>query len=115
MTIQKLPLAERLERIKNGLSPYPGIAIEAVRAMAQIPITTYLQDFDEELSQLPCLLNVPAYKSDKMTYEQAATAIYLRRLAVGSTQHVCRAAEMLAAPFVKYCKEKAEREKNDDG
>lgn len=109
MDIQKLPLAQRLERMKTGLSPYPEFSAAAIRAMAHMPIAVYLKDYEEQRSRLKAILKLSAPKMEQITYEEIATEIGNLRLKPGEAQNAADAARLLAAPLVTYFQEQLRR------
>lgn len=105
MSIQRLPLAERLQRIENGYPAHLEYNACAIQAMAHTPIVTYLHDFELERVRLMELLK-PWGATDQMSYQETAAFVRDLRRALGGAQIAAEVAEHLAAPLLHCYRER---------
>lgn len=104
MNIQKLPLAERFERMANGCVAHPEYIASAIQTMAHIPISTYLRDFELERARLMELIK-PWGAADNMTYQEISAFLRdLRHTPYVGTAIAEEADELMAAPLLNCFK-----------
>lgn len=108
MNIQRLPLAERLQRMEDGYPAHPEYNASAIRTMAHTPISVYLHDYELARARLVELLK-PRGAADDMTYQEAAA--FVRDLQCMGAAVAAEVADLLAAPLL-HC---VERRKDDYG
>lgn len=115
MKINKIPLNERLERLKNGYASDPEYNVSLLRKFAGIPLKEYLEGFlgKTGLTRLSIVLRLTREETAELTYGKAAAMA--GRMEKGSQQR-CAVAEILAAPFLRCYeagKENYERNKQE--
>lgn len=98
MKVNKIPLEQRLTRIKEGYPGDPDFIVSAIKSMANIPIRVYLNSFEKERIRLRQILNITEEEEKEMTYKDVAIRIKKRR------KDREEAVRILAAP-VKRCYE----------
>lgn len=106
MSIKKLPLAERLDRLGRDEPAYPEWAEAITRRVANTPITSYMASCAAELDQLGALLELPQERVGGMTYADVAAHIsrwYTSYSPDTPQRHLAavQAAELLAAPLLR--------------
>lgn len=75
MSVNKIPMKERLKRLQTGYASDPEFIISSIRAMADIPVRVYLISFPAEQQRLWELLNISEQKQETITYKKAAKYI----------------------------------------
>lgn len=79
MKVNKIPLEQRLTRIKEGYPSDPDFIVSAIKSMANIPIRVYLNSFETERIRLRQILNITEEEEKEMTYKDVAIRIEKRR------------------------------------
>lgn len=105
MNIQKLPLAQRLERMANGCVAHPEYIASAIQTMANIPIAAYLHDFELERVRVMELIG-PWGATDNMTYQEIAAFVRDLRRTPDGAQIAAEVADHLAAPLLRCYRER---------
>lgn len=100
MEVNKIPLEERLERLKKGYASDPEYNVSLLRKFAGIPLGKYMKGFlgNTGLTRLSIVLRITREEAAGLTYGRAAAMA--GRLEKGSQQRRA-AAEILAAPFFR--------------
>ena len=99
MSIQKIPLQERLERISMGYAADPEFITSAIQSMATCPVLSYLSAFKAEKERLQEILEGV---TEKTTYQEATKHIQRLFLSPERRSLANEATELLAAPL-KTC------------
>lgn len=105
MNIQRLPLAERFERMGNGYPAHPEYIARAIQTMAHTPISVYLHDFELERARLMELME-PWGATEDMTYQEMAAFIRDLRRTPDGAQIAAEVADHIAAPLLRCYKER---------
>lgn len=106
MKIAKLPLADRLGRLASDQPAYPEWAAAIVQHIANMPITSYMENCAAELDQLREILELTPEQVRGMTYSDMAARIskwYTSYSADAPQRYAAalRAVELLAAPLLR--------------
>lgn len=110
--MDKIPLKLRLEKLKKGFAAHPEYITCCIRNMANVPISAYLYQFDDEKAKLAVMLRMDTETLDAMTYKEVAFLIYKRLIQSVDVDTLRKAADLLAAP-IKHCfKERCNRYAN---
>jgi len=96
MSIQKIPLQERFERIRMGYAADPEFITSAIHSMATCPVLSYLSAFDAEKERLQEIFEGV---TEQTTYQEAALHIQKMLLSPESKTLANEAAELLAVPL----------------
>lgn len=106
MNIQKLPLAERFERMADGCVAHPEYNASAIQTMAHIPISVYLHDFELARARLMELLK-PWGATDDMSYQEVAAFVRdLQHTPYVGAAVTAEVADHLAAPLLRCYQER---------
>lgn len=100
--LDKLSLEIRLEKLKKGFPAHPEYITCCIRNMANVPISAYLYQFDDEKAKLAMMLRMDTETLDAMTYQEVAFLIYKRLLQSEDADTLRKVAALLAAP-IKHC------------
>lgn len=100
MQIEKISLEERLERLRDGLCAHQEYYAVEIYRFANLPITTYLGNNEEELRQLASHMNISCDELRTMTYKQVARDINDKIYNCGDT-FWCSAGEVLVLPLMR--------------
>lgn len=100
MNIQKLPLAQRLERMANGCVAHPEYIASAIQTMTHTPLAAYLHDFEQERARVMALME-PWGATDNMAYQEMAAFVRDLRCTPDGAQIAAEVAEYLAAPLLR--------------
>lgn len=106
MNIQRLPLAERLQRMEDGYPAHPEYNASAIQTMAHTPISVYLHDYELARARLMELLK-PWGAADDMTYQEAAAFVRdLQHTPYVGAAIAAEVADHLAAPLLRCYQER---------
>ena len=105
MTIQKIPLRDRLRRFSNCCPAHPEYIPALLRDFAALPITEYLADLPEDLTRLACLLQYPGSYMQELTYSDVAARV----LEMHRYGRDGEALEILVKPFTMIYQKYQER------
>lgn len=78
MQLQKMPLEERIARMKNGYYAHPEYVSAAIESFAQMPITSYLSEYPDRLKKLSACVGITEKRMQDMSYREVAALIYQR-------------------------------------
>ena len=73
--MQKMPLAERLGRLKKGYPAHPEFVPCAIWSFANIPVSAYLANYDMEMTALAEILGIPKDEFGAYTYKEVASEL----------------------------------------
>ena len=93
MDVIKLPLAERIQRLKEYEPAHPEYITRSIQAMGRTPLTTYFAALPYELKWLEDLIG-----SIDCTYQQAALRV--QRLRKDDPAKANRAVQLLIVPLI---------------
>jgi len=80
MKVNQISLDQRLNRIKAGFPSDPAFVISSIKSLARIPITVYLNAFNDEEARLYEILGMEPYdEQNELTYLKVAIRIYEMR------------------------------------
>ena len=97
--IQAIPLAERLQRMKDGQPAYPEYIPSTIQTLAEMPVADYLAGLDAEQQQrFFDLIGCPG--GSGYTYQWAASMIQCLRET--SPKAANEATRILAEPMARY-------------
>ena len=96
MSIQKISLHERLERISMGYAADPEFITSAIHSMAKCLVLSYLSAFETEKERLQEILEGV---TEETTYQEVAVHIQKMFLSPESKTLANEAAELLAVPL----------------
>lgn len=96
MSIQKIPLHERIKRISMGYAADPEFITSAIQSMATCPVLSYLSAFEAEKERLQGILEGV---TEETTYQESALHIQKMLLSPKSKTLANEAAELLAVPL----------------
>lgn len=104
MKVEKIPLAVRLERLKNGASADPKYDLCIIRRWAKMPVYDFMAAFEEEFIKLQCLLEIPEEERESVTYKEIAGRINERYLSPEPShrEDAVEAIELLRLPFERF-------------
>ncbi len=114
MMLNKIPLSVRLERLKKGYAADPSYVTSAIRRMADMPVSRYLDAFPEEKRIVFSFARRMGIEAENVTYQELAWHIQKLYKSLGSqTDMLSRAwlhqgLQALAAPMVKAWSAKEE-------
>lgn len=106
MTVNKIPLNIRLERLKKGYASDPAFVTHAIQSMADIPLRYYLGAFPEERKRLMDLMGISKKAGEIMTYREAAWYVSRIRMMKGMQERMNEAVNILALPLRRYYEER---------
>lgn len=99
MSIERLPLAERIRRHKNGQSAYPEYIPGVIRSLGEMPVADYLAEpHPVPLRRFWKFVGYPA--GGNLTYQQAAQKI--QELYGTCPEQAAEAMRILAVPMIRY-------------
>ena len=96
MNIEKLPLAERIQRCRDGSTAYPEYVPSVIRHLGEMPVMEYLAGLDPK--QQRRFSDLVGLCSENCTYQWAA----LRISELGSSSAAVEAMRILAQPMIYY-------------
>lgn len=96
MNIQKLPLAERIQRCRDGGTAYPEYIPSIIRGLGEMPVMDYLACLPKQQQRRFADLSGAWYRD--CTYQQAA--LYIEKLTVPAWAG--EAMRILAEPMIRY-------------
>lgn len=70
MEVKKLPIAERLQKIKDGYPAHAEFVPCAIWSFANMPMSAYLDGFDMEMTALAESLGIPMDEFVTSTYKE---------------------------------------------
>lgn len=117
MQFQKLPLSERLQRLKNGQAAHPEYTACIIRRWADTPIVDYFavegeEKAEKERATLRSILDISEQEEEGMTYRDMAVCINRMRNQPGQNHRASdEAAILLATPMIG-CYKKIQEAKN---
>ena len=99
MDLEKLPLAERIQRCREGRTAYPEYIPSVIRAFGELPLSEYLSGLDPKRRQrLLELIGCP--DCGDRTYQWAALRVC--ELTARRPELAAEAMCILAAPMERY-------------
>lgn len=98
MKIQKLPLAERIQRSRDGRAAYPEYIPSIISGLGNMPVPDYLAGLDA--SRQERFRALASLSCDSFTYQRAALRI--SQLCKTSPALAAEATRILAAPMIRY-------------
>ena len=106
MTIQKIPLRDRLGALPAGRPAHPEYVPAVLQAMARLPITAILDGYPEALERLADLVQYPAQHIHELSCRDMAIRVRdMRRQDVP----IGEVLEILARPYVDIYRQHMER------
>lgn len=112
MVLNKIPLSVRLERIKKGYAGDPAYVTSAIRRMADMPVSVYMDAFPEEKKIVFCFAHRMGIETEDITYKELVWHIQKLYKSLGPQADMIDRAWLnqgvlaLAAPLVKYWSER---------
>lgn len=113
MKTRRIPLKERINRIRQGHAGDSGYDISVIRHFFDVPIRKYLAGFEKDYERLLECLGLSREEASHMTYGDVArkTAFHYR---ISQTKKKAEEAlGILARPFEEAGKPKAEEEPDE--
>ena len=99
MDLEKLPLAERIQRCREGRTAYPEYIPSVIRAFGELPLSEYLSGLDPKRRQR--LLNLlGCFNCTGRTYQWAALRV--REMDIKHSKQAAEAMRILARPMERY-------------
>ena len=106
MTIQKIPLRDRLSALPAGRPAHPEYVPTVLRDMAGLPVTAILDGYPEDLERLADLVQYPAEHMAELSCRDMAIRVQdMRRQNVP----IGEVLEILARPYVDIYRQQLER------
>lgn len=96
MDLEKLPLAQRIQRCQEGRTAYPEYIPSIIRAFGELPLVEYLSE--PERRRLLELIGYPDYPS--WTFQWAALRV--REMDIKNSKQAAEAMRILAKPMERY-------------
>lgn len=106
MKLTRIPLKERLERIRSGYAGDEKYDISVIIRFANIPIADYLGAFPEEYGMLLRCLRIRPEDASHMTYRDVAKRVEEYYDSGEDMRRAVRALEILAMPFNRCYEER---------
>lgn len=96
MDLEKLPLAQRIQRCQEGRTAYPEYIPSIIRAFGELPLAEYLSE--PERQRLLNIIGYPDYPG--WTFQWAALRI--REMGIKNSKQAAEAMRILAKPMERY-------------
>lgn len=100
--VNKIPLAKRLERLREGHAGDPAYITSAIYTLANIPIREYLRAYPDDFHNLKQLLGVTEDELERMVFRDVAKDTYKVGCRPGTKWRMIGAMEVLAKPLADY-------------
>ena len=102
-------LSARLKNLANGYPAHAEYVPCVIRSFANLPMSTFLQGYEQDKEKLSTLHGMDPEDIDVMTYTDIACLIYEVKEQDYYEKIVEEATEILAAPFLFFWKRRKER------
>ena len=109
MFISPQPLSSRLKNLTKGYPAHAEYVPCVIRSFANLPMSVFLQGYEQDKETLSMLLGMDAEDIDAMTYMDIACLIYEVKEQGDYEDIVEEATGILAAPFLHFWKRRKER------
>ena len=109
MYISTQPLSVRLKNLAKGYPAHAEYVPCVIRSFANLPMSVFLQGYEQDKEKLLMLLGMDTEDIDTMTYMDIACLIYEVKEQGDYDEIVEEATGILAAPFLHYWKRRKEQ------
>ncbi len=99
MSVAKIRLGKRLERIKEGYASDIAFYFAAIRAWMNAPIVSYLGNYDKERKRLYELMAISPQKGNELLYWEVAVAVSIMWKSAENKASAVEMMNILALPF----------------
>ena len=115
MYIEKIPLQERLERLRDGICAHWEYYAAEIHRFGRLPVATYFRGMTDNLAALERLAGISHADIQNMTYIRLAHAIdgKLHNASADDNKKLYEVIEHLAAPMVRVYNAQPEQEEQD--
>lgn len=115
MYIEKIPLQERLERLRDGICAHWEYYAAEIHRFGRLPVATYFRGMTDNLAALERLTGISRADIQDMTYMRLARMIAdrFRNTPACNDGNLREVLEHLAAPMVRVYNAQPEQEEQD--